>query len=50
MKIISDGWKKNVDPPLFYDILRGLKALCDSLEKNLDNILHFFKKSKYNNK
>ena len=24
MKII----KKTVDPPLFYDILRGLKALC----------------------
>jgi hypothetical protein len=22
--------KKTVDPPLFYDILRGLKALCDS--------------------
>ena len=23
--------KKTVDPPLFYDILRGLKALCATL-------------------
>ena len=29
MKIISERWKKNVDPPLFYDILRGSESpLC----------------------
>ena len=31
MNIISEWWQKNVDPPLFYDILRGLKALCFSV-------------------
>ena len=28
MKIVSEWWKKTVDPLLFYDILQGLKALC----------------------
>ena len=32
-KLYLNDEKKTVDPPLFYDILRGLKALCDSLWK-----------------
>ena len=29
MKVYLNDEKKSVDPRLLYDILRGLKALCD---------------------
>ena len=29
--LVANKYKKTVDPPLFYDIFRGLKALCVSV-------------------
>ena len=34
MKVYLNDEKKSVDPWLLYDILRGLKALCDILLYN----------------
>ena len=34
MKVYLNDEKKSVDPQLLYDILRGLKALCENLNAN----------------
>ena len=42
--------KKTVDPPLFYDILRGLKALCagNYFKDLITNVMHYIVSSASN--